>query len=126
MRWILVLVAGPIGVAWLFAAPVRAATFTVESTPDATETPLQVQWCEEDLQFWRQRRDAVDYEIADIDAQLKDSKPTEVDRKVLEDQKLKLMQERKNIDRWINWIVERLIHGACGARNIGDDTSTSS
>lgn len=123
---ILASVAGPIGVAWLFAAPVQAAPFTVESTPDATEAPLQVQWCEEDLQFWRQRRDAVDYEIADIDARLKDSKLTEVDRKVLKDQKLKLMQDRKNIDWWIKWIFERLIHGACGARNIGNDTPTSS
>ncbi len=117
----LALVVGLSSFACLLAVPVQAATFAVEGTTDVTETPLQVQWCEEDLQFWRQRRDAVDYHISDIDTRLKDSKLTEADRKGLEDQKLKLMQDRKNIDWWIKWIFERLIHGACAAHNIGND-----
>jgi len=121
MTRLLALVVGLSSLAWPSAVPVQAATFTVKSTRDGTETPLQVQWCEEDFQFWRQRRDAVDYEIAEIDARLKDSTLTEADRKALEDQKVKLMQERKNIDWWIKWIFERLIHGVCGAHNIGND-----
>lgn len=113
MGRILALGVGLSSFACLLAVPVQAATFTVESTTDATETPLQVQWCEQDLQYWRQRRDTVDYRIADIDARLKDSKLAEADRKALEDQKQKLMQDRNNIDWWIEWIFERLIHGAC-------------
>lgn len=96
-----------------FAVPGQAATFTVKSTTDALETPVQVEWCEDDLQYWRQRRDVVDYQIADIDARLKDPDLTGADRKALEDRKLKLMQDAKNIDWWIKWIFERLIHGAC-------------
>lgn len=118
---VMALVVGLISVACLFAVPVQAATFTVKSTADATETPLQVQWCGQDLQDWRQRRDVVDYQIADIDARLKDPNLTEADRKALEDQKWKLEQDRKNIDWWINWIFERVIHGACDAHNTGND-----
>ncbi|MBI2882695.1 MAG: hypothetical protein HYY11_02110 [Candidatus Methylomirabilis oxyfera] len=113
MGWVLALVVGLSSFACLFAVPVQAATFTVKSTTDVTETPLQVQWCEQDLQYWRQQRDAVDYQIADIDGRLKDPELTEADRKALEDQKQKLMQDRNNIDWWIKWIFERLIHGAC-------------
>ncbi|WP_337287328.1 hypothetical protein [Candidatus Methylomirabilis sp.] len=113
MGRVLALIMGLSSVACLFAIPVQAATFTVKSTTDATETPLQAQWCEQDLQDWRQRRDVVDYQIADIDARLKDSHLTEADRKALEDQNRKLKQERNGIDEWIKWIFERLIHGVC-------------
>lgn len=121
MGRVLALVVGLSSFACLFAVPVQAATFTVKSSTDATETPLQVQWCEQDLQDWKTRRDVVDFQIADIDARLNDSKLTEADRKALEEQKLKLMQDRKNIDWWINWIFERVIHGACDAHNTGND-----
>lgn len=113
MGQILLLVVGLSSFACLFAVPVQAAGLMVKSTTDAMETPLQVQWCEEDLQYWRQRRDVVDYQIADIDGRLKDSKLTEADRKTLEDKKWKLKQDRNNIDWWIKWIFERLIHGVC-------------
>lgn len=118
---VLALVVGLGCVVCLFTVPAQAATFTAKNTADATETPLQVQWCEQDLQDWKQRKDVVDFQIADIDARLKDSKLTEADRKALEDQKLKLMQDRKNIDWWIEWIFERVIHGACDAHNTGSD-----
>lgn len=107
------LVVGLSSFACLFAVPVQAATFTMNSTADATETPLQVQWCEQDLQDWRQRRDVVDYQIADIDVRLKNPNLTEADRKALEDQKWKLKQARNSIDEWIKMIFERLIHGVC-------------
>jgi hypothetical protein len=118
---VLTLVAGLISCAYPFAVPGQAASFTVHRTADATETPLLVQWCEQDLQDWRQRRDVVDYQIAEIDARLKDPNLREAERKALEEQKLKLMQDRKNIDWWIDWIFERVIHGICDAHNTGND-----
>ncbi|CBE68491.1 exported protein of unknown function [Candidatus Methylomirabilis oxygeniifera] len=99
----------------LFAVPVKAATFTPHINADVTTTQLHAQWCEQDLQDWKTRRDVVDFQIAEIDARLKDSNLTEADRKALEDQKRKFIQERTNIDWWIEWIFERLIHGACDA-----------
>src|SRR5574337_622805 len=117
----LMLIVGLIGCALLVLGSARAAIFTVNSTADTMETPLQVQWCDQDLQYWRQQRDVVDYQIADIDVRLKDPKLTEADRKALEDQKQKFMQDRNDIDWWIKWIFERLIHGACDAHNTGSD-----
>lgn len=115
------LVVGLIGCACLLSLSARAATFTANRVVDAVnetrEAVLPVpehtklaQLLEQELQDWWQRRELIDAQIADIDARLYEPELTDAERKALEDQKLKLEQERKSIDGWIKMIFERLIH----------------
>lgn len=98
---VLMLVSGVISWAYLPQVPVEATT----------SPPRQhVQWDEQELQDWRQRRDFLDAQIADIEARLKDPTLPTAERTALAHQKRELEGERRNADEWIQRIFQRLIH----------------
>jgi len=107
-------VVGLIAGACMWSRPAQAAIFTAYNAPGlragSGRTTQHAQLLEQELQDWRQRRDAIDAQIAAIDIRLKEPTLTEADRQVLEDRSAKLELERKDVDEWIRMIFERLIH----------------